>query len=259
MRDRREQPILMTAENGQKCHDGTMTQTHRLVKPQPPDSPTPRCHPNHVAKYSEPYLDSYCGEPKTVSNPRGMSDEWCWWQIDNRQCLPTFTCHYGTVGDRLWVREPWTAGYRQDGVGPILASGIANGFSRAAPGAPDGVTDWCLLWRTRPSIHMPKWACRTWLEITEVRVERIQDISERDARAEGMEDVEPLDPPSFKACPDCAGQRVHGAFGANYGVTEVDCTTCDTPVKRYRWLWDSLHGPGAWDRNEWVFVLSFRR
>jgi hypothetical protein len=78
-------------------------------------------------------------------------------------------------------------------------------------------------WRWRPSIHMPRWASRITLEITGVRVERVQDITEEDARAEGWD-------------AETAGQHPYGW---------------------YRDLWESINGVESWGRNDWVWVLSF--
>jgi hypothetical protein len=96
-------------------------------------------------------------------------------------------------------------------------------------------------WHKRPSIFMPRWASRIDLEITAVRVERAQDITEEDARAEGMDDESYAD---FREWAEgCAptGSRIDGL---------KDC---------FARLRDSIHGPGAWDANPWVWVISFKR
>ncbi len=118
--------------------------------------------------------------------------------------------------------------------------------------------EWEFLGKWRPSIFMPRVASRITLCITDVRVERLQDITEADAKAEGVaaDDDFPCDD---LPCPKCQGQGVHGALGANYGVTEIDCVECDTPVKRYRILWNSINGPGSWDANPWVWGPCFPR
>jgi len=137
-------------------------------------------------------------------------------------------CPYGQPGDHLWVRESWNV------------SGLA--FLRkpretafAAPSAwkyqatDDG--SWQRGWR--PSIHMPRWASRILLEIVSVRVERLQDISEEDALAEGV-DFHCTDP----TCLIC-----HGFCG-------IQC---------YRELWEKINGTGSWDANPWVWVVEFKR
>jgi hypothetical protein len=159
----------------QAIREGRKTQTRRIVKPQPPEQPLPNCHPKNSAKHPAPYLDAYCNKLKTATNPRGMSDLWCWWQVDDRQCLPTFRCPYGQPGDRLWVRETWAphadmptraAIYRCDRGGDYQDTTTPN-------------------FRWSPSIHMPRWASRITLEIVSVRVERLNDISTEDAELEG--------------------------------------------------------------------------
>lgn len=166
------------------------------------------------------------------------------------------------VGDRLYVRETW--GELTDYCDhPEL------------PGCP--TERWSLGYRYRadnyehkqldgfwtgwkPSIHMPKLAARIWLEVTDIRVERLQDISEEDAKAEGVymgPADDPIDPPDYSYCPKCGGQGVHASIGENYGVTEVDCTTCDTYKKRFEILWNQINGPESWKSNPFVWVINF--
>ena len=92
----------------------------------------------------------------------------------------------------------------------------------------------------RPSIHMPKWACRLWLEVTAVRVERIQDISEEDAMTEGIEE--------------------HDGYFDNQLLCQVAKgmnTTIDSPRVMFACLWDSIY-LGSWERNDWVWVYEFK-
>lgn len=182
----KERPILMTPGNAQKCHDGTKTQTRRIVKYSP-----------------------VLGEPS----------EWC-----ARISVPEFTrimgdyrrfCPYGVPGDRLWVREPFH---------------ICNGAQRWKDGTvlyrgEHGVTvggTYVDLAKWTPSIHMPRWASRITLEITEIRVQRLQAIIPDDARAEGCDDE------------ICA----KGAFQE---------------------LWESINGAGSWAENPWVWCVSFKK
>ena len=115
-------------------------------------------------------------------------------------------CPYGQPGGRLWVRETF------EDCESALHSCV---LYRADGGTPG--TKWT------PSIHMPRWASRITLEITGVRVERLQDISEEDAISEGT--------------PFPCGGWVGG----------------------YQKLWESIHGPGSWDLNPWVWVVEFKR
>lgn len=137
-------------------------------------------------------------------------------------------CPYGKTGDRLWVRETFC--YHDD---------LAMYLYKA-----DDVT--CCKWK--PSIHMPRWASRITLEIVSVRVERLQDISEKDAIAEGISKV------PFRPCegwPICDGYMV----GKDDGVTGLAAKASTA----YKKLWESINGPGSWDLNPWVWVVEFRR
>jgi hypothetical protein len=135
-------------------------------------------------------------------------------------CLP-FRCPYGEPGDLLWVRETWfNPDYEACGTKTNEMS-----YYRA--------TDVSDEWSWRPSIHMPKWAARLWLRVTDVRVERLQDISEEDARAEAS---------------------VKRQLKTNYGGG-------NSATWHFRRLWDSINAKRGygWDTNPWVWVVSFER
>jgi len=131
-------------------------------------------------------------------------------------------------GDRLWVRETWAVGHNADHLKPSEMDVGGWRIHYAASEERGG-----LLWR--PSIHMPRWASRITLDVTGVRVERLQDISEADAVAEGA--------PSA----DLASGR--------------ECIFPHQGTHRwgFRLLWESINGAGSWDANPWVWVLEFRR
>lgn len=160
------------------------------------------------------------------------------------------SCPYGRPGDRLWVRETWTAlqpttdaataaahrdrvverpedgervalWYRADGEMPLV--------ERLWADEEDGI-------RWRPSIHMPRWASRIALEVTAVRVERLHDISEADARAEGI---------------SCTNSH-------RWGLPETGMEH-NAPTHAFRTLWESINGADSWDVNPWVWVISFKR
>lgn len=123
-------------------------------------------------------------------------------------------CPYGQPGDRLWVREAWMDLRGVDGaVGPCM-------YRATFGNAPDGG-------KWRPSIHMPRWASRITLEVTGMRVERLQDITRGDAMAEG--------------CPF------------------PNLQDGDSPVRWYEYLWRAINGPDSWDANPWVWVVEFKR
>ena len=124
----------------------------------------------------------------------------------------TVPCPYGQPGDRLWVREAWArTRIAQDHTGAEIVV-YREGDSRTDYGGP---------WK--PGIHMFRRDSRITLEITEVRVERLQDISQADANAEGV-----------------AGHP-------------------DGPWHAYRALWLLINGPGSWDANPWVWAVAFRK
>lgn len=133
--------------------------------------------------------------------------------------LATVQCKYGQPGDRLWVKETWRGGNDT----------LENVFYKAS--------DNCALkygfcqcsWK--PSIFMPHEFSRITLEIVNVRVERLQDISEKDVIAEGIEEA--------GIC-----------FGIRKEEVEKHC---------YKLLWDKINGPGAWEKNPWVWVIEFKK
>jgi hypothetical protein len=158
-------------------------------------------------------------------------------------------CPYGVPGDLLYVRESHS----------LLESSITG---KAAPvwywadgNPPEG--DYT---RPRPSIHMHRCSSRLTLRITDIRVERLQDISEEDAQAEGVEPLESdahQDREEFDhgLCNRCGGLRLYTDCSSGAARFDVDCTKCDTHAKRYRWLWESINGEGSWDLNPYLWVI----
>jgi hypothetical protein len=142
---------------------------------------------------------------------------------------------YGSPGDRLWVRESFRFGRGYDGLPP---GAVPRENSRIHYDA-DGIAgDWA--GKGRPSIHMPHRWSRIKLHITGVRVERLQDITEEDAFAEGT-----------------PGAWVDGADGwrrnKNYPAHP------NLPTFFFRKLWEEINGPESWFANPWVWVIEFRR
>jgi hypothetical protein len=153
------------------------------------------------------------------------------------------------VGDRLWVKE---SAKRMPALWHYSADETEIGWPGRQPLA-HFKRDNCL------SIHLPKVASRLTLIVEDVKIERLQDISEEDALAEGV----PTDDDyagSFakEYCRNCGGSGVHGALGAGYGVIEVDCAECATAKLRYQNLWDHINGAGSWEANPWVVAYTFR-
>ena len=146
-------------------------------------------------------------------------------------------CPYGRAGDRLWVRETWqvVTGWQVGDLGAAVRyqdMGI-----KACQMPEDKALPLCLTWdRWRPSIHMPHWASRLTLEVTGIRVERLQELTGEDALAEGV-----TLPPGGKAETFAILRHARSSFAS---------------------LWDEISGdrPGAsWEANPWVWVISFRR
>lgn len=125
-------------------------------------------------------------------------------------------CPYGQPGDRLWVRETWAP----------MTIGYAYGADPVWNASPDG--------KWRPSIHMPRAACRIKLEITGLRIERLQDISEADAKAEGVTWQE----------------WCQNDDGTNEPYEEA--------ADAFKRLWEQINGGGSWDANPWVWVVEFK-
>ncbi|WP_436590155.1 hypothetical protein [Pseudomonas aeruginosa] len=203
----RERPILFNEQMVRAILEGRKTVTRRVMKPQP----------------------DFLGSMVDPNTPFKTLDAGLHARI---------TCPYGEPGDRLWVREAWAADAQVDAIAP-------RDFSQGEPiwyPADFSVRQTgCSMiskGRGRPSIHMPRWASRILLEITAVRVERLQDISEEQALAEGVHG-EPCDH-ARQACSDigCWGDTAKGAFG---------------------FLWEQLNGAGAWQANPWVWVVEFKR
>lgn len=242
----KERPILFSAPMVKAILSGSKSQTRRVVKPQPVHGAECVIRP-----FSDQRLHYAARDLHDMEQGLLVLGE-----------VPK--CPYGQPDDRLWVRETWMD---LQGTGVQLAS-----KSRYAYGADTIAGSWddeCriaygLKWK--PSIHMPRAACRITLEIAGVRVERLQAISEADAKAEGcdrLDDDEPgyvhREEPDWKLCPRCGGTRLYTAFSGNGGAfPDTDCRECDTYQKRYRLLWEQINGPGSWDANPWVWVVEFR-
>ncbi|KRD71392.1 hypothetical protein [Lysobacter sp. Root96] len=180
---------------------------------------------------------------------------------------------YGYAGDQLWVRETWFRephpsefGLTYNDMPHTWAFACAKAgkhLYRADAGSEVAIDGR----RWRPSIHMPRTASRITLEVTDVRVERLQDISEADAAAEGVEALdstedEDRDASDFdrQLCGNCGGLRLYASLGANLGVSfDTDCRECDSHAKRFRWLWEGINGSESWVANPWVWVVEFKR
>jgi hypothetical protein len=143
---------------------------------------------------------------------------------------------YGIPGDRLWVRETWRVSSAHDNLPPSrIPRSTTVEYLADGPGMLEG--------KTRPSIFMPRWASRITLEVTGVMVQRLQDISEADAQAEGIAEL-PLQAgqPGAWWSADPTQPALHGR----------------TPVDAFRLLWESIYGQGSWSDNPMVWAISFQ-
>lgn len=199
----------------------------------------------------------------TEIGEREDGSKWPWSEDAEHACDFWHPCPFGAVGDRIWVRETWgvvSHAFSDDGLmidwvpdRPATAihampfgNGYYSGYAIYAAdgdftwGDDDGYEDGRSCWK--PSIHMPRAASRILLEITDVRVERLNAISEEDAEAEGI-DMEALY--DSQDCYDCI---------ANHNMTGRPTVT-----GAFKYLWESIYGEEGWKSNPWVWVIEFKR
>lgn len=211
----KERPILFSSPMVKAILDGTKLQTRRVMKVQPKTS------------------DSRLAFSMS-STERDQIGKFRWIQIQNDIPVEStstdyFACPYGRKGERLWVRETFAefAGILDKNPYVYRADGT---FDTPAKEHLEG-NKW------RPSIFMPREASRITLEITNVRVERLQDISEEDAEAEGLLDED------HSLC-------------EKYGLAS-SWTSCRDLFQR---LWEEINGKKhPWSSNPWVWVVEFRK
>ncbi|AWC76417.1 hypothetical protein CLM65_14155 [Serratia marcescens] len=208
----KERPVIFNGEMVRAILDGRKTQTRRVMKPQP-----------------EPCYRGGHWWPSNAFKTMLHIEE----QMQNGQGgwkgLAGDACPFGRVGDRLWVRETFMD---LTGTGIEATTGKFEGLAYRAD-TPAGSygdevrKDYGLKWT--PSLHMPRKACRILLEITAVRVERLNDISEEDAKAEGVK---------AGVCPGHEHMMHQVAFSE---------------------LWQSIYGEESWSANLWVWVIEFKQ
>ncbi|HID1043899.1 TPA: hypothetical protein ACXDF7_004728 [Klebsiella pneumoniae] len=154
-----------------------------------------------------------------------------------RECCP-----YGVPGDRIWVREAFRVHSRATDVATLVyKASERNSWTEQTRRVPVAVCNKpATPEKWTPSLHMPRWASRILLEITDVRVERLNAISEEDATAEGV-------PPAGSLLPDYPG---------TFLTPKGDFATAKVAFQR---LWESIYGEESWKANGWVWVISFKR
>jgi hypothetical protein len=246
----KDRPIIFSAPMVRALLAGRKTQTRRILKPQPIS--------DGIKSFGESWKWRW---PSDQGFAGTTADQIRRWGV--RSGMSPYA-----VGDRLWVRENWRP-----------CAWDEDGDFRVHYPADDARSEWLLVndgdaaqsliervcdeldrkgseknaagnyasadaLRVRPSIHMPRWASRLTLRVTAVKVERLQDISEDDAVAEGIGDI--------------------GAAIDDGKVSETTGETATETGRRLRWasrlyaqLWDDINGKGAWDANPWVVAITF--
>lgn len=236
----KERGMIFNAEMVRAILDDRKTQTRRIVKNQ---------------------REGACWGVKPAQSPRYAGHTHDWWLPTGTQpyaALPA--CPHGSIGDRIWVRETWgVVSHELDEDGRIqpwtpdrpataihempFGNGYYSGHAIYAAdgeftwGDDDGYEDGRSCWK--PSIHMPRAACRILLEITDVRVERLNSISQEDARAEGIIDG---------GCLNCGEPEPCGCANPEPDATDA-----------FAYLWQSIYGQENWNANPWVWVIEFKR
>ncbi|MFT3992426.1 MAG: hypothetical protein QM680_13560 [Luteolibacter sp.] len=209
----KERPILFSAPMVLAILEGRKTQTRRIVKPQ-------------TAILTDEMARGFGIRPPETANQ------------------PVIECPHGKVGDRLWVKETWKTDQVWDHLPPRGIPEDQPIYFCADEEATGCVPfDWG---KGRPSIFMRRWMSRITLEIASIRVERLDDITNQDAEAEGIIS-------EGGHLWDCRLNHLewHPDHNCNCGG--------NYPSFEYRRLWESINGAGSWDENSWVYVIEFNR
>jgi hypothetical protein len=256
--ERKARPILFSDAMVRAILEGKKTQTRRLVRWRP-------YREGQQVDYAFSGLEAgyyHGGVPSSgwVLRSRGYGS--CW----NDRTKPEF-CPFGDAGDLLWVREAWAPcdhmtsisgsvlddpndiAYRAD-----LSALIWQGEGKRSPA--DTRTWGWKNFKWRPSIYLPRWASRITLEVTQVRVQRLHEITGEDAIAEGLACLT-KDGQTFKyGIADRDGAPGNDDLGWHWREWNVD------PRAAYARLWNQINGDryvARWDANPWVWAISFRR
>ncbi|MEI0355505.1 hypothetical protein R1M86_19575 [Klebsiella sp. 80660] len=148
-------------------------------------------------------------------------------------------CPFGAVGDRIWVRETWNK------YGGLLTYRADHDWIDDMRKETVCTAKWV------PSIHMPRWASRILLEITDVRVERLNAISPEDAESEGLECT------NFTGFGDEPGLPSYPEPDVYFDPLKKQWK--EYPPEAFAGLWESIYGEGSWQANPWVWVIEFKR
>lgn len=239
----KERPILFNGAMVRAILSGAKTQTRRVMKPQP--EPTSSDYPMPGHRWPSKAHQTMLHVETEMQKLTGLAGH---------------ACPFGQPGDRLWVRETWMPGYyheadHEDGPQVSIIHRANNAEVTVAAPSYELAEQWerefsedgdeAPPWR--PSIHMPRWACRLVLEITSVRVERLQALPEADWEAEGI---------SF--CMEHPSTAAGHAFNEaeHYAIAGVSMRgTPEDHGMRAQFAEQGLD----WDSNPWVWVIEFKR
>ncbi|OAZ19676.1 hypothetical protein AYK88_22920 [Klebsiella aerogenes] len=222
----KERGMIFNGEMVRAILDGRKTQTRRIMKVQPEPS---KSRPGDFW-FSSKKLESMVHISDFAPGNSPIADYHLFIQ---EHCCP-----FGAVGDRIWVRETW-ARYNIDQNSHDLA------YRATTP------ADWPEEGRWRPSIHMPRWASRILLEITNVRIERLNAISPEDAESEGLECT------NFTGFGDEPGLPSYPEPDVYFDPLKKQWK--EYPPEAFAGLWESIYGEGSWKANPWVWVIEFKR
>lgn len=251
-----ERPILFSAPMVLAILSGSKTQTRRAMRAQPSEHHW-QSIPGYELKRSKIVtINERCAVKFSHSIPQNR--EW-------DTALDWLLCPYGQPGDQLWVREAWRTLKQWDSM-PPRDLGEGSGLWFQADRTEEDARN-IFAGKLRPGMFMPRWASRIQLEITGVRAERLQSISEADAMAEGCAaDIPTVWWQGYKDCGDNMGWIHQQAEGETPPAWMIEPhRMAPTPWldrsarDHYRTLWASINGFESWDANPWVWVIEFRR
>jgi hypothetical protein len=227
-------PMLFSTPMVQGILNERKTQTRRIIKIQPDD--------NGIFYMENP----------PIGWEENYKEEWKPWIYDTEQGERVgINCPYGKVGDILWVREAWN--YAGDTDFYFYKAGSNYHLPSDMENIPDESK-----YKYRPSIHMPKMACRIYLEIISLRVERLQTISNKDAIAEGIE-FDHISIRYYDYIRECWWQYMDDGEDLESEQLSGKVPFPFKPTHSYETLWEKINGRTSWALNPWVWVVEFKR
>ncbi len=204
----KERPIIFSGDSIRAILENRKTQTRRIIKTTADILSLPEILPATIEAFKKAWLET---SPYQIGGILWVRETW-------QDYCPTWNGSWCGCGSQEMIQKTHKLVYRA---------------------SDDSLVDGRKPLKWKSPIFMPRWASRITLEITNVRVERVQDISEEDAKAEGSSVYE------WRGDPD---------QGENRGWVDIG-----DYQKAFRDIWDSIHGLGAWDRNDWVWAITFKR